>query len=258
MPVPRAGNPGGRAGAGSLPGRAPRPGVGCTDTGAVGAPRLLRIALVLGCGVAAVATAGPAAAHPFGPPPTAQVNVTGTRITIVWTATPDDAVAIGELLGLMPEGSTALYRQDSAAQVAPSRAEEAALSAAPKLHDYLTEHIVVLQDDRPCPADVPPIDDFVHEGARVVLTCPEPVTEIDLRITMLHAIHPAYRTFAVGEGAIPGESVFTVESPQHTWRFGEAASPQLGFWHAAAVGAASGGAVGAVIALRRRRRRTSP
>lgn len=214
--------------------------------------------------VAAIAIGGgapPAAAHPFGPPPTAQVAADGGLITVDWTATPDDAVAIGELLGLMPEGSTALYRQDSAAQVAPSRGDEAALSASPQLQDYLTEHIVVLQDGQPCPATVPPIQDFVHEGARVVLTCPAPVTEVDLRITMLHSIHPAYRTFAVGEDAEPGESVFTVEAPQHTWRFGAAArASQTGLREAAGVGAAAGGAVGvvmAVIVTIRRRRRTA-
>lgn len=184
----------------------------------------------------------------------------GTQVTVEWSATPDDAVAIGELLGLMPEGSTALYRQESAAQVAPSRAAEAALSASPQLRDYLTEHIVVLQDGQPCPAEVPAIDDFVHEGARVVLTCPEPVTEIDLRITMLHAIHPAYRTFAVGEGSTPSESVFTVEAPQHTWRFGDAApSGDLDFWNALAAGAVAGGAISVVIVVivRWRRRRSA-
>ena len=202
----------------------------------------------------------PAAAHPFGPPPTAEIVAEGSQITVDWTATPDDAVAIGELLGLMPEGSTAAYRQEGAAQVAPSRAAEAALSAAPELHDYLTEHIVALQDERPCAGTVPAVDDFVHEGAQVVLTCPAPVAEVELRITMLHEIHPAYRTFAVGEDSEPSQSVFTVEAPQHRWRFGAAASPtpQFSIWDAMAVGAVSGGVVGllltAVVLARRRRR----
>jgi hypothetical protein len=216
-----------------------------------------RVAL-LGAAVAVVVTAGPAVAHPFGPPPTAQVSADGAQITIDWTATPDDAVAIGELLGLMPEGSMAAYRQDSATQVAPSRADEAAFSAAPELHDYLTEHIVVLQDDQPCPAQVPPIPDFVHDGARVVVTCPGPGTQVDLRITMLHSLHPAYRTFAVGEDSEPGESVFTVEAPQHTWRFGEAAAPPTTLRAAMIAGGIAGAVASAglvaVVAWRRRRR----
>ena len=207
--------------------------------------------------------ATPAAAHPFGPPPTAEIAADGRQITVDWTATPDDAVAIGELLDLMPEGSTAAYRQESAAQVAPSRAAEAALSAAPELHAYLTDHIVAVQEGQPCPGTVPPVTDFVHEGARVVLTCPAEVAEVVLRITMLHEIHPAYRTFAVGEESQPAQSVFTVEAPEHTWRFGAAVAPasRTTIWHAVAVGAASGGTVGLVLTLIvtwRRRRRAAP
>ena len=208
--------------------------------------------------------AAPAAAHPFGPPPTAEIVAEGSQITVDWTATPDDAVAIGELLGLMPEGSTSAYRQESAAQVAPSREAEAALSAAPELHRYLTDHIVALQDGQRCPGTVGPIDDFVHEGARVVLTCPASVNEVELRITMLHEIHPAYRTFAVGEDSRPSESVFTVEAPEHRWRFGAAApaAPGITIWQAIAAGALAGGVVGVIltiiiVARRRRRERTS-
>jgi MYXO-CTERM domain-containing protein len=172
--------------------------------------------VVAGVVVAAV----PAAAHPFGPPPTATISASDRTITIDWQATPDDAVAIGELLGLMPEGSTAAYRQESAAQVAPSRQAEAALSASPLLADYLREHITVTQDGTPCAPDVPAPGDFVHQGARILLTCPDPVAEVTLRITMLHSIHSAYRTFAVGADTSPSQSVFTVEAPAHTWRFG--------------------------------------
>lgn len=225
-------------------------------------PARRRLIAVVGAALAAVAVVGaPAAAHPFGPPPTAQIAAEGTQITVDWTATPDDAVAIGELLGLMPEGSTAAYRQESAAQVAPSRAAEAALSAAPELHTYLTEHIVALQGGEPCEGTVPPVADFVHEGARVVLTCPAPVEEVDLRITMLHEIHPAYRTFAVGEDSDPTESVFTVEAPQHTWRFGATAVAEstTTIWEAMAAGGLAGGAVSVVLTLfvvaRRRRRK---
>ena len=205
--------------------------------------------------VAALAPAAPALAHPFGPPPTARVSAEGRTVTVAWSATPDDAVAIGEKLGLMPPGSIAAYRQESAAQVAPSAADEARLSGSPLLRDYLTERMAVTQAGQPCPARVAEARDFVHEGATVVLQCPARVTEVTLRITMLHDINDAYRTVATGRASDPRQSVFTVTAPEHRWRFGvdaedtgSAVVPVVG----AAVVAALIAAI-AVVALRRRR-----
>ncbi len=174
---------------------------------------------VFGAAVVAAA-ATPALAHPFGPPPTARVAARGNTITIDWSATPDDAVAIGERLGIMPRGSVAAYRQEAAAQVAPSARDEARLSASPRLHAYLTDRITVTQSGRRCDATVPTITDFVHRGARVVVTCPQTVDQATLRITMLHDIHPAYRTVAIGTQTDPAQSVFTLAAPEHSWRFG--------------------------------------
>lgn len=184
--------------------------------------RLPLAALVVAAGL--LGSGGVALAHPFGPPPTARISAEGRTITIDWSATPDDAVAIGELLDVMPAGSVEAYRQESAAQVAPSSADEAALSASPALHDYLTEHVVAIQNGQQCRARVPAIPDFVHKGARVLLRCPEDVGEVLLRITLLHDIHPAYRTVAVGRDTEPMEAVFTVTAPEHAWRFGATAA----------------------------------
>ena len=203
--------------------------------------------------VALLTVPAPAAAHPFGPPPTAQISAEGNRITVDWSATPDDAVAIGELLGVMPEGSVALYRQESAAQVAPSAEDEARLSAAPELRDYLSDHIAVTQDGRPCSAEIPPIPDFVHEGARVVLTCPAPVDDVQLEISMLHEIHEAYRTLAVGQNTDPPQGVFTIDAAQQSWRFGVTQDAGTD-WLRLIVGTLSGaGALIAVGVLVRRR-----
>lgn len=163
-----------------------------------------------------------AVAHPFGPPPTARVSADGRAVTIHWSATPDDAVAIGELLGLMPAGSVEAYRQESAAQVAPSLRDEDALAASPLLAEYLAKHIVVEQDGQHCPAEVPPRPTFVQNGATVVATCPRPVREVTLRITMLHDINPAYRTVAIGKASRPAQSVFTTGAPAAQWQFGAA------------------------------------
>lgn len=205
--------------------------------------------------LAGVLTATPVAAHPFGPPPTARITAQGRTVTVEWSATPDDAVAIGERLGIMPPGSVAAYRQEAAAQVAPSGQDEARLSASPRLAEYLTERITVAQDGRPCDATTAPIPDFVHAGARVVATCPARIQEVTLSITMLHDINDAYRTVGIGTQSDPPQGVFTVAAPEQVWRFG--ATEQAG--GSPPVLAAIGGgvlvaAVACVVALRRRRR----
>lgn len=220
------------------------------------APGLVRrVVVTLAAGAVLAAVASPAAAHPFGPPPTARITANGDTLTVAWSATPDDAVAIGEELGVMPEGSTAAYRQDAAAQVAPSAADEAALSASPALHAYIAERITAAQDGSPCRPEIPPISDFVHEGVRLLLRCPEPVTTVTLSITMLHDIHPAYRTLATGLGASPGQSVFTVEAPTHEWRFLiPAGQRRTSLAAVVGVGAAAGVLAAVAVLIWRRRR----
>ena len=213
--------------------------------------RLLSSALLL----CLLLPSAPAWAHPFGPPPTAQISAKGRTISVVWSATPDDAVAIGEQLGVMPAGSVAAYRQEAAAQVAPSSQDEARLSASPLLADYLAEHIAATQDGTPCTPQIDTIADFVHVGARVDLVCPQPVEEAVLRITMLHALHDQYRTVAVGTRTDPAQSVFTTAAPEHQWRFGVTPASRPGHWMLLAVGLTGGlVAAGITVAIQHRRR----
>lgn len=217
---------------------------------------MIRRRLLLSALFGVLLSAAPAAAHPFGPPPTATISAQGRTITVDWAATPDDAVAIGEQLGVMPAGSVAAYRQESAAQVAPSSADEARLSASPLLVDYLTQHITAEQDGVACAPQVPPVADFVHRGARVQLTCPAPVETAVLRITMLHELNDAYRTVAVGTRTDPAQAVFTTAAPQHEWRFGVKTGSGPGLGGVLAIGLAGGAvAAGATIAVQRRRTR---
>lgn len=215
--------------------------------------RRLSLCVLLLC---AVLSATPAQAHPFGPPPTARIAAHGRTISVEWSATPDDAVAIGEQLGVMPAGSVAAYRQEAAAQVAPSSQDEARLSASPLLAEYLAEHITAEQDGAPCTPQIGTIPDFVHAGARVELVCPQPVETALLRITMLHDLHDQYRTVAVGMRTDPPQSVFTTAAPEHRWRFGVDASARPGVGTLLALGLAGGVvAAGATVAIQRRRRR---
>ena len=199
----------------------------------------------------AMTAASPAWAHPFGPPPTARVSAEGSTVTIDWSATPDDAAAIGEQLGILPPGSVAAYRQDAAAQVAPPAADEARLSASPQLRDYLTSRITAAQAGEPCDGSVPPVADFVHSGARVVLDCPDPVAEIELSITMLHDLNPAYRTVAVGTDSDPAQGVFTTQASRATWRFGAPAASGSPLVPLAATGAVAVVVIALYVRLRR-------
>lgn len=214
-----------------------------------------RPVLVAALAVAAAAlTVTPALAHPFGPPPTARISAQGDTVTIDWSATPDDAVAIGELLEIMPPGSVAAYRQEGAAQVAPSGADEARLSASDLLAEYLTNHITVTQAGQQCEASVPAIPDFVHRGARVVARCPAAVDKATLRITMLQDINDAYRTVGIGTMTDPAQSVFTKASPELVWRFGVTPATRPPLPALVAGGLAAAALPAAAVVLTRRRR----
>lgn len=183
--------------------------------------RMRALAVVAMCGVLAALVVGaePAAAHPFGPPPTATVGGAGQQVTVAWTATTDDLLLVGERLGLLPPGSAAAALE-GVVQVAPSAAASAALSASPELHDLLTRRITVTQDGTACPAAVEPGLDFVTQGARLSFTCPTPVDAVELGVTMLHDVDPTYRTFVVAASGGDGQAVLTSAAPRAAWDVG--------------------------------------
>ena len=182
--------------------------------------RRFRIVLLATVALCVLGTAGPALAHPFGPPPTALVYVDGRTVTIDWRAAPDDAIAVGAEIGLLADDLVDVYL-DGPAQVAPPESAELDLTASEELHAYLIDHITVEQDGVACRPSVEPMGNFVHAGARTLHECPDSVTGVTITITMLHERHPAYRTFAIS-GATdvdPQQAVFSVDNPRHEWDF---------------------------------------
>jgi hypothetical protein len=183
------------------------------------------VGVVIAC---VLLVAAPALAHPFGPPPTALVSARGQSVFINWTAAPDDTLAIGVQVGLLDE-SVLEDVMEASVQVAPSRAQEDALNESTELKGYLADHISVTQDGADCEMTVQPITDFVRDGAKSVHQCPEPITVVDIEITMLHDVHEAYRTFAVtNEYARPTQAVYSVANPRHTWDFSDNEETQSG------------------------------
>lgn len=221
--------------------------------------RLLLLLLLLAVLGAQPAAGAPPIAHPFGPPPSARIRADGPTVIIDWTSAADDAIAVGEQLGVLPEGSTQAYREGAAVtQVAPSVESEQQLARSPELQRYLLDRLTVQQDGQPCAAEVAPIENFVANGARVIATCPRPVSQVDITIAMLTDIHTAYRTFAVGQGSTPQQFVYTMRQPSQAWRFG-VASPAEGpsspaVLAGAAVAAVAGSGLLVWWLLRRRRR----
>lgn len=156
-----------------------------------------------------------AQAHPFGPPPRSWLEVDGEVVRLSWQASYDDHLAVGEHLGHLEPGTAAAYL-DPSVRVAPARAEVEALASSAELRTYFTDHIVVEQDGRRCEAVAIETDRFLEQGARLAHQCHGPVDEVTLRITMLHDINEAYRTYGLAEGGEPGPfAIFTTEQPEH-------------------------------------------
>jgi hypothetical protein len=179
-----------------------------------------RALIVVTVVVAALFTgAGSAAAHPFGPPPTALVAARGDSVFIEWAAAPDDAMVVGMAIGVVSDDNIDEYLEGPV-QVAPPQEVEERLDESDRLVAYLLENIDVEQDGQACEGTVVQVEDFLRQGARLVYECPQDVERVDLSVTVLHDVHEAYRTFAITEGdGAPSQSVFTTTDPSQTWDF---------------------------------------
>jgi ABC-type nickel/cobalt efflux system permease component RcnA len=140
--------------------------------------------------------AAPAAlAHPLGSPAFALLEQTGARtLDLTWTPAPDDWVVLARHLDV-DVGDRWPDPVPIEATLAPD--EQVRLADAPALSAYLTDHLVVEQDGRRCPSQVtvpPRLDDG---SPTVHLTCPQPLTSVDVTITALLSIDARYRTTLV-------------------------------------------------------------
>lgn len=176
---------------------------------------------------AAVLTVGgpaaPAAAHPFGPPPVATMTAEGARIDVRWAVAADDVVALGYHTGAIPTRRTFVF-EDGVPADAPGQVDDsdaALVAASPAVAEYLTDGFRVRQDGRPCPGRVDDAGDLTTAGAHLVFTCPSRVRTVELEVTLLTDLHPAYRTVLLAAGgARPERSISTLEDPTGTVTFG--------------------------------------
>lgn len=159
--------------------------------------------------------AGPApsaSAHPFGPPSTGEVNVDGSRLVIAWNTDKLDWVALGQSLGV--------FKGQASGGSSPSLSFAERLESSPAVRDYLVRHITVSQAGHPCHGAVGSMEDFLARGAQVAFDCPAPVVDVDVTISALTDLHPAYRTMLTSAGpAEPQQTLFTSARPTTHVRF---------------------------------------
>lgn len=190
------------------------------------------------------ATTVPAAAHPFGPPATARIDVDGTEVAITWQAAEDDWVALGQSLGAFEDPTTG--------PVDTTLTGEQKLARSAQVRDYLTERIAVRQAGEPCAPTVLPLADLLRHGARLRFDCPLPVTELEVRLDALTDLHTAYRTVLTADTAmVPAQALFTSTRTTHQVSLtdGGTTGPLATVW-AVAAGLAAVGGTAVLIAWR--------
>ncbi|MFJ2271440.1 hypothetical protein ACIQWV_28990 [Streptomyces sp. NPDC098085] len=143
-------------------------------------------------------SAGTAQAHPFGAPPVVKIEAAGAAVDATWSAQRDDIAVLKKKSG----------------------GDEAG---------YLRSHIVVRQDGRPCRVNR-------ADGVKLHFVCPRPVDRIELTVTALTDVDPAYRTLSVtGTGS---GGLHTAQEPTRTLTLKPAAagtavaSPAASGWRA--------------------------
>jgi hypothetical protein len=204
-------------------------------------------------GVVLLALPGVAAAHGSLVVPTIRLDADGATVTARWSAAEDDAAAIAVGLGLAPREAlldhlAALAALDEADDPQPlidrlvAQVDQERLAGAPELDAYLLQTIVVAQDGVACEPRVGPTDDFLSGVAELTFTCPEPIEEIDLTVTVLLDQDPTHRTFSNdGSGEVALHSAIT---PTQTWSLAGGGTGGLGLLLALVVGLALAAAAG--------------
>lgn len=194
----------------------------------------------------------PALGHAAGELPHARLSAEGAQVTVELTAAPDDAADVVVAAGLWPEEVFLAYLDvlfGGSEDQLPGDAEIATVSREPALARYLEERVTIRQQGRACPGDAEVAANFIEDGATVTFTCPEPVTEAEVEITLLHDRDPAYRTFSVDGTA--QYAVHTAARPAHPWDFTLAQQAEGGVSVAALLVGAAVVLLGAGMALAR-------
>ncbi|GAA0988745.1 hypothetical protein GCM10009555_071040 [Acrocarpospora macrocephala] len=192
-----------------------------------------------------VGVAAPASAHPFGPPPTARISATGSHVTIHYTASPDDWLALGTAKGAFKDP-------------APQLTGEEKLQRSTVVRDYLLSTITVAQDGKPCPGRLASLVGVTDQGARFSYDCGRPVDDLDVTLSALVDLDSNYRTVLIFAPPVQqAQMLFTSTTTTQHLRFSGSGVPVavigVALWLAVVVAAG----IGVLFVLRMRRRRES-
>lgn len=167
-------------------------------------PRRALGVVLSACAAALLAVAGPvtpAAAHPFGPPPTARISAAGSQVQLVWKASADDWVLLGQALGA--------FDNPSGDQNFATLTGEQKLQRSQQLHTYLLDRIGVSQRGAPCRGALVVPRHLLDNGVDFTFACPRPVDDVDVRLTALTDLNTAYRTMLSASHATPARTLVT-------------------------------------------------
>jgi len=183
----------------------------------------MRLNAVVVSGIAAAlalaAAAAPAAAHPLGDPQTVRLSAEGREVTALWTAAADDLLVLGSLTGAIKGQREYVFDLGAGGDPEPLGDTDAdLLMASAAVADYLAANITVTQDGRDCPAEVD-LSGLIGYGAELVFTCDRAVSGVDVAVTVLTDVDPAYRTVAFAEAADREQYLYAVDTPSAAWRF---------------------------------------
>ena len=163
-----------------------------------------------------VLLAAPAAAHPFGEPPHADLTVDGDTVTLTWQAASDDLAELAVDAGLLDDDAPqAILDGDNAA--IPDEAARDELAADPQFRRYLTDRLEVTADGRRCAGELTVVGDPLEDPLRYDATCPAPPGTVTVEIGLLTDLDPAYRTYLFADDLTPDVALHTVEAPRHTF-----------------------------------------
>ena len=182
------------------------------------ARRFLRLSPLILPAIAVLGWAGPAEAHPFGPPPTAEASLDAGAVTIVWRAQRDDVLSLAARVGALAERVEMVFAPDGTLLRTRGRSQEETLATSNGLRRYLQSNVRGFQDGEACRTTVEDQTDLTV-GARLRVDCPRPIDDLDLQITLLHDLHPNYRTLLTAPGATPERAAFTPGAPRHRLSF---------------------------------------
>jgi len=215
-----------------------------------------RSAVVLAFATGVVLWPSSAQAHPFGEPLTATISsaTAGDGVRVTWRpGAPDDFVFLAAGLGVSdsdPAGDIGLMAVKRDADL---------LAASPAFARYVVDNISVSDGSGRCRGELAPLEHLIGDGVTVDFTCPHLTGAVDLSVTMMTDLHPAYRTLTTGPRG--QRFVYGVDQPGHRWDLtGSATSSDPARSAAVQLGSVAGvlAALGAgVVWWRRGRSRSS-